>query len=103
MEIKAEEVSKLLREQLEGFEARVDVSEVGTIASVSFRFSTRRDDEMTAFESGIFKYTVITQSGTETTYYIPFEELLVKQSGKWLILMERQLEDSDEAAWSALK
>ncbi len=34
MQIKAEEISKILREQLKGYEAGVEVSEVGTVLSV---------------------------------------------------------------------
>ena len=73
-----------------------------TRASVSFRFTSRQDDKKTAFETGMFKYTVTTPSGEETSYYVPFEQLLVKKGAKWLILMERQLEAADEATWAAL-
>ena len=48
-------------------------------------------------------YCVTAPSGEETSYYVPFEQLLVKKDGKWLILMERQLEAGDEAAWAALR
>ena len=75
----------------------------GTSATVSFRFTNRQDDDVTAFETGMFKYTVTAPSGEETSYRVPFEALLVKQDGKWLILMERQLGSADEAAWAALK
>src|SRR5437667_7425587 len=34
MNIKAEEITKLLKQQLEGFTASLDVSEVGTVVSV---------------------------------------------------------------------
>ena len=71
-------------------------------ASVSFRFTSRQDDKKTAFESGMFKYTVTAPSGAETSYRVPFEALLVNKDGKWLMLMERQLETADEAAWAAL-
>ena len=80
-----------------------DAKRDGTSASVSFRFTSRQDDKKTAFETGMFKYTVTAPSGTETSYYVPFEQLLVKKGGKWLILMERQLEAADEAAWAALE
>ena len=80
-------------------EARV----AGTSATVSFRFTSRQDDDATAFETGMFKYTVTAPSGEETSYRVPFEVLLVKQRGKWLILMERQLGSADEAAWAALE
>ena len=76
---------------------------VGTSAAVSFRFTGRHDDKATAFETGMFKYTVTAPSGEETSYRVPFEALLVKQGGKWLILMERQLGSADEDAWAALE
>jgi F0F1-type ATP synthase alpha subunit len=34
MEIKADEISKIIREQIEGYRAGVEVSEVGTIIKV---------------------------------------------------------------------
>ena len=34
MEIKADEISKIIREQIEGYRAGIDVSEVGTVISV---------------------------------------------------------------------
>ena len=34
MEIRAEEISRIIRSQIEGFDAQVDVAEVGTIISV---------------------------------------------------------------------
>ena len=77
--------------------------EAGTSESVSFRFTHRQDDETTAFETGMFRYTVTDPAGAEMSYYIPFETLLVKREGKWLILMERQLEAADEAAWATLE
>ncbi len=80
-----------------------DAKRDGTSASVSFRFTRRQDDKETAFETGMFKYTATASSGTEASYYVPFEALLVKKNGKWLILMERQLEAADEAAWAALE
>ncbi len=75
----------------------------GTSASVSFRFTGRQNDKTTAFETGMFKYTVTAPSGEETSYRVPFEALLVKKDGKWLMLMERQLGAADEAAWVALE
>ena len=81
----------------------VDDKRDGTSASVSFRFTRRQDDGKTAFEAGMFKYTATASSGAETSYRVPFEALLVKKNGKWLILMERQLEAADEAAWTALE
>lgn len=76
--------------------------QLGTIARVAFRFSSRLDDKATAFETGIFQYTVTTQSGEETPVYVEFEALMVKKHGRWLIVMERQLGPAEPAAWSVL-
>jgi len=80
-----------------------EAKRAGTSARVSFRFTSRQDDKETAFETGMFKYITTAASGEETSYRVPFEALLVKNGGKWLILMERQLEAVDEAAWATLE
>ena len=74
----------------------------GAKATVEFRFSRRQDDSTTAFEAGIFKYTVIAKSGASTPKFYPFEELLVKTDGKWRVLMERQFDLVTEDAWDKL-
>lgn len=74
----------------------------GDKAAVAFRFSRRQDDDTTAFEAGIFKYTVITKSGASTSYFYPFEELLVKTNGKWRVLMERQFAEVTREQWDKL-
>lgn len=74
----------------------------GRKAGVSFRFSERQDDSTTAFERGIFRYAETDANGAEQPVYIPFEALLVKTNGRWLMVMERQLEATDESAWDAL-
>ena len=74
----------------------------GNSAAVEFRFSHRQDDVATAFESGIFKYTVIDKSGTRTSKFYPFEALLGKSAGKWRVLMERQFAEVTLAAWEKL-
>jgi ketosteroid isomerase-like protein len=74
----------------------------GDKATVEFRFSRRQDDSTTAFEAGIFKYTVIAKSGASTPEFYPFEELLVKTDGKWRVLMERQFDLVTEDAWNKL-
>jgi len=79
-----------------------DAQQEGASASVSFRFTHRNDGEKTAFETGMFKYTVMAPSGEES-FYIPFEAVLVNQDGKWLILVERQLAAATEADWAALE
>ena len=74
----------------------------GTHATVEFRFTKRQDDTETAFETGVFKYTVIDKAGVATPSYRRLEALLVKRQGKWRIVMERQLEAVTEAAWNAI-
>lgn len=74
----------------------------GDKATVEFRFSRRQDDSTTAFEAGIFKYTVVARSGASTPKFYPFEELLVKTDGKWRVLMERQFDLVTEDAWDKL-
>lgn len=74
----------------------------GDKATVEFRFSRRQDDSTTAFEAGIFKYTVIAKSGAATPRFYPFEMLLAKTSGKWRVLMERQFAEVTEDAWDKL-
>lgn len=74
----------------------------GNSAEVEFRFSNRQDGVTTAFESGIFKYTVIEKSGTRTSKYYPFEQLLSKINGKWRVLMERQFPEVTQAEWDKL-
>ena len=74
----------------------------GDRATVEFRFSRRQDDSTTAFEAGIFKYTVITKAGVSTPQFVPFEALLVKTGGEWRFLMERQFEPVTQAEWDKL-
>jgi hypothetical protein len=44
----------------------------GDKATVAFRLSRRQDDSTTAFEAGVFKYTVIAKSGASTPKFYPF-------------------------------
>jgi ketosteroid isomerase-like protein len=74
----------------------------GVRATVEFRFSSRRDDATTAFETGIFKYSTTDRAGVTTPRYVELEALLVKHDGKWRLVMEHQLEPTTEAAWNAL-
>lgn len=80
----------------------VDDKAKGNRATVEFRFSKRQDDAETAFETGVFKYTTIDKAGAKTASYTQLETLLVRRQGKWVILMERQLDAVTEAAWNAL-
>jgi hypothetical protein len=74
----------------------------GNRATVEFRFSQRQDNTTTAFDRGLFKYTVIEKSGASSSKYYPFEILLAKSNGKWLILMERQFAEVSQDAWDKL-
>ena len=74
----------------------------GNTATVEFRFSRRQDDATTAFEAGIFKYTVIEKSGTRASKFYPFEALLGKANGRWRVLMERQFAEVTQAEWDKL-
>ena len=75
----------------------------GASATVLFRFTSRQDDEMSAFETGIFKYTALDAEGNKSHIFMNFETLLVKKENRWQFLMERQLTETDEASWNALK
>ncbi len=83
----------------EGMERMKDA---GITAQVSFRFDTRQDDENTAFETGIFRYSTVDPSGVENASLVRLEALLIKQDGTWLIVMERQLGAAEESEWKAL-
>ena len=74
----------------------------GSKAEVEFRFSKRQDGATTAFELGIFKYSVIDKAGTKTSKFYPFEQLLAKANGKWRVLMERQFAEVTQAEWDKL-
>ena len=92
-----------IKETLEGWGRDMVAARArGDKATVEFRFSRRQDDSTTAFEAGIFKYTVIAKSGASTSKFYPFEELLVKTNGKWRVLMERQFDLVTQDAWEQL-
>lgn len=71
-------------------------------AEVEVRFSRRLGDATTAHETGIFRYASGKSGGPVKTDYVPFRALLVKHHGRWLVLMEHQLEHVDEATWNRL-
>jgi ketosteroid isomerase-like protein len=92
-----------IKDTLEGWGRDMVVAKArGDKATVAFRFSRRQDDSTTAFEAGIFRYTVIGKSGESTSKFYPFEELLVKTNGKWRVLMERQFALVTQDAWDKL-
>lgn len=75
----------------------------GWAQSVAFRFVSRQSNASTAFERGIFRYAQTDASGVEVLpVYMHMEALIVKKEGRWLMVMERQLDVTDESAWDAL-
>jgi hypothetical protein len=74
----------------------------GRTAAVAFRFSSRQDDSTTAFERGIFKYTTTDKGKPATSVYVEFEALIVRSSGRWQTLMERQIGPVTIEAWNRL-
>jgi ketosteroid isomerase-like protein len=95
--------TKPIKETLEGWgRDMVAAKAKGNRATVEFRFSRRQDDTTTAFETGIFKYTVIEKSGASSSKFYPFEQLLAKTNGKWRVLMERQFSEVTQDAWDKL-
>jgi len=71
-------------------------------SDVKFRFSQRLGDDTTAHETGIFLYSTLNDEGKESQEYVHFQALLVKDKGKWKILMEYQKSKGSLAEWDAL-
>ena len=71
-------------------------------ANVEFRFSQRLGDSRTAHETGIFRYTSVNSEGKKNDEYIHFEGLLLKQDGKWKVLMEYQKSKATPDEWMSL-
>jgi hypothetical protein len=92
-----------IKETLDGWGRDMAAAKAkGNRATVEFRFGRRQDDTVTAFETGMFKYTVIEKSGARSAKFYPFEQPLVKMNGTWRVLMERQFAEVTEDAWNTL-
>lgn len=92
-----------IRDALDGWgKDMVTAKANGTRATVDFRFSLRQDNASTAFEAGVFKYTVIDKDGVSRPSYRRLETLLVKHEGAWRIVMERQLDAVSAQEWDAM-
>jgi hypothetical protein len=76
--------------------------EEGASASVEFRFTQRLHDEVTAHETGIFRYANTPSGGTGRVAFVHFDALLVKKNGKWLMLMEYQRQRTTQQEWDDL-
>jgi hypothetical protein len=72
-------------------------------SSASFRFQKRFRDATTAFESGILLYEFSTDDGKSGKDYVFLDALLVKEKGKWLIMMEYQKGPATKEDWERLK
>jgi uncharacterized protein (TIGR02246 family) len=70
-------------------------------AGVAFRFTDRLNDETTAHETGIFRYSFAPKDGDETVSTVRFTALLVKKDGAWLMLMEHQKASATDEEWEA--
>jgi len=70
--------------------------------NVEFRFSQRLGDGTTAHETGIFLYSTVDAEGQRTEEFIHFEGLLIKEKGRWTILMEYQKSKAAPEEWKAL-
>ena len=72
-------------------------------AGVAFRFTSRLHDGTTAFESGMFRYTLSPAEGDDVVALVHFEGLLVKKDGRWSMVMERQKGPATDAEWEAAR
>jgi uncharacterized protein (TIGR02246 family) len=79
-----------------------DTQDGAMTAEVVTRFTRRLGDATTAHETGIFRYTSQKTGEEPKTDYVPFESLLVKRDGRWLMLMEYQKAHVTKADWDAL-
>ena len=96
--------SQPLSEALARWEKDFAATKSGKIkANVEFRFSQRLGDNTTAHETGIFRYSTVDSEGRNRDEYIHFEGLIVKNDGKWKILMEYQKTNAAIEEWHALK
>lgn len=81
----------------------VDTQSGAMKAQVDFRFSRRMGDATTAHETGIFRYESQRKGEEPKVEFVRLEALLLKENGRWQIMMEHQRESATEADWQALK
>lgn len=93
-----------LAQALNRWKTEFDDTKAGDIeASVEFRFSDRFGDTQTAHESGVFLYTQKKKDAEAIQEYIAFEALLLKENGKWQILMEYQMKAVSKEEWDKIQ
>ena len=79
----------------------VDTADGNADASVEFRMTGRLNDETTAHETGMFRYSFTPRGGNEGVSLVHFTALLVKRDGVWLMLMEHQKTPATAEEWEA--
>ena len=96
-------VSYPFSQALNRWKTEFDDTKAGDIeASVEFRFSHRYGDTQTAHEAGVFLYNQKKKDAAPVAEYIGFEAMLVKEDGKWLMMMEYQKEAVTKEDWDEL-
>ena len=97
--IKSITIKEALANWAQGF---IDTKAGKATSNVEFRFSERIGDETTAYETGMFSFTLKDDTGKNVEYYDHLNALLVKKDGTWLCVMEYQKAATKED-WEALK
>ncbi|MEX0646715.1 MAG: nuclear transport factor 2 family protein [Balneolaceae bacterium] len=89
---------------LAGWKPGFDDTKAGRMeAGVEFRFTDRIHDEMTAHDTGIFRYYSQTEGADPEPAYIHFQALFVRSDGEWKMMMEYQSELASHAEWEDLE
>jgi uncharacterized protein (TIGR02246 family) len=92
-------IDAMMKKWTPGFEATA----AGKMqADVEDRFNQRIIGENTAWESGVFHYWTIDETGKRTDHYVWFDSLLVKKNGQWLQTMELQKKTATLDDWKSL-
>ena len=92
-----------LADALKKWKVEFDDTKAGTRkSSAEVRWSQRLGDATTAHETGILLYKAKTKEGKDVEAYIIFEGLLLKQDGRWQIIMEYQKGPSSKEEWEKL-
>jgi len=90
-------VSYPITTALSGWKPDFDRTKQGDVSvSVSFQFTERLIGATTAHESGLFRYRMDAPDGDPIDATVHFEALLIKKDGRWLMLMERQMQPGSE-------
>ncbi|KGK00400.1 nuclear transport factor 2 family protein [Thalassotalea sp. ND16A] len=92
-------IANALARWQQGFD---DTKDGKITASVEFRFSKRFHDQTTAHETGLFFYSTTDENGNKSDFIAHMDALLVKKSGKWVMMMEFQKSQASQAQWDAL-